>query len=149
MRLNKVRIYLMMCGLLLLSVKQEASSQESCKNRDLVIVELDVNGGGEVMKINNEVTKEGASFDTFFKGCARDTAIIATDKVRISQISDILLYMGKVGIKPGKENTFIFLTSGNASSMVYLENFATIKYTNKKSELIKIIKDPPKQSSWI
>lgn len=42
-----------------------ANAASSCDTRDLVVVELDVVKGKEVMKVNDVVPKSGAAFDEF------------------------------------------------------------------------------------
>lgn len=33
--------------------------------------------------------------------------------------------------------------------MIYMETFATIKYTSDKEELLKITENPPQESNWL
>ncbi|WP_153066544.1 MULTISPECIES: hypothetical protein [Xanthomonas] len=124
------------------------AASTSCDSRDLVIVELDLVKGVEVMKVNERPVKGRESFDVFFKNCARKTVILASPRAKISQILDVQLFLGKIGVQPEKGNFFIFSASPDSGAMTYMGTFATIKYTRKHDDLLQIIESPPEKSNW-
>ncbi|KAA8918857.1 hypothetical protein CEK64_15485 [Xanthomonas sontii] len=115
----------------------------------MVVVELDVHGGHEIMRINEVEPKSGAAFDDFFKNCARKTVVLASPSSTVSQLLNIRFFMGKIGLKASKENFFVFAARRGDRAMTYLETFATIKYTRNKDELLKITDDPPQESNYL
>ncbi|MCS3744982.1 MULTISPECIES: hypothetical protein [unclassified Xanthomonas] len=125
-----------------------AAASTSCDARDLVIVELDLVKNIEVMKVNEHPVKGRDSFEVFFKNCARKTVILASPRAKLSQILDIQVFLGKIGARPKNDNFFIFSASPESGAMTYMGTFATMKYTRKHDELIKLIESPPEESNW-
>ncbi|WP_160958966.1 MULTISPECIES: hypothetical protein [unclassified Xanthomonas] len=136
-------------ALLTFSIVGPASASSSCDARAVVVVELDVHDGHEVMRINEVEPKSGAAFDDFFQNCARKTVVLASPSSTISQLLNIRFFIGKIGLKASKENFFVFAARPGGRTMTYLETFATIKYTRNKDELLKIIEDPPQESNYL
>ena len=126
-----------------------ANAASSCDTRELVVVELDMVKEKEVMTVNGVVPKSGAAFDEFFSACARKTVVLASPDTKISQLLNIRFFLGKIGLKAGKDNFFVFFAAPGGRTMTYMETFATIKYTNDKEELLKITENPPQESNWL
>lgn len=126
-----------------------ANAASSCDTRDLVVVGLDVVKGKQVMKVNDVVPKSGAAFDEFFSACARKTVVLANPDTKISQLLNIRFFLGKIGLTADKDNFFVFFAVPGGRTMIYMETFATIKYTNDKEELLKITENPPQESNWL
>lgn len=132
-----------------LFIPVNAFAATSCESRELVVVELDLIDGHEIFKVNEHPVKEGEAFNEFFKNCAKKTAVLASTNARISQILDILVFLGKIGLPAGKENLFVFSVAPSSGAMTYFGTFATIKLTKEKDQLLKIIEHPPEQSNWL
>ncbi|MBN6104705.1 hypothetical protein JR064_21300 [Xanthomonas sp. CFBP 8703] len=126
-----------------------ALATSTCEEKDLVVVELDVAKGHEVVKINDVLVRNGEVFDKFFKSCARKTVILASPNARIYQILNVQTFLGKIGIKPSAENLFIFSAVPDSRVMTYMGTFSTIKYTKNHKELLRITENPPKESNWL
>jgi len=126
-----------------------ALAASSCDSRDLVVVEIDMVKGKEVFKVNDTLVKPGAEFDEVFKNCARKTVVLASPEAKFSQLVDVRFFLGKIGVKSDRDNFFVFLAKSGARSMMYMETFATIKYTKNREELMKITENPPQESNFL
>jgi len=127
-----------------------ATAQTSCSARDIIVVEIDNDKGGtERLKLNGEAIKPPTGFDEFFKRCAKITVVLATPRVRLSQLQTFPFFLGKIGIPIDEKNFFVFEadpSNPNARGMTYLKNFKTIPYTNDPQELLRITASRPSQN---
>lgn len=127
-------------------------AQTSCNARDIIVVEIDNDGAGvERLKFNGEAIDPPAGFNEFHKRCARITVVLATPRVRLSQLQAFPFFLGKIGVSVDETNFFVFEADPSNSQsrwMTYLKNFKTIPFTNDPRELLKITASPPKQNDF-
>ncbi|TAA39248.1 hypothetical protein [Pseudoxanthomonas winnipegensis] len=127
-------------------------AQTSCNTRDIIVVEIDNDVGGmERLKFNGEAIAPPAAFDEFHKRCAKITVVLATPRVRLSQLQAFPFFLGKIGVPVDETNFFIFEadpSNSQARGMTYLKNFKTIPFTRDPRELLRITASPPKQNDF-
>lgn len=142
-----MKVLIRLSLLLILAPVFSATAQTPCSARDIVVVEIDNDKDGiEQLKFNGEPIRPPTGFDEFFKRCARTTVVLATSRVRLSQLQTFPFFLGKIGVPIDESNFFVFEADPNVRGMTYLKNFKTIPYTNDPQELLTITASPPTQN---
>lgn len=136
--------------LALIAAVAPGAARAACEEREVLVAEMRPNArGGYVLSLNGKDVSGKDAATAYAAQCARKLVALVHPDITFRQVSDLGALSGKVGVRLGRDNFFVFYYMREKTVMVYFPALITVKFSNDPKVLADLIANPRTRDSGI